>query len=252
MSLLTNLISYYKMDEASGNLLDAHGSNTLTETAGSAGAETGLINGGRRFGNGANNYATIADNASVSTGDIDFSIQAWVKFDSLVGGTFQVIAGRWPNEYLLYWQDFGGAGTNRFVFQFGSGSVTATTFGAPSTGTWYHVIGWHDSVNNQLGISINTTADTASYSSGASDTGVNFTLGRNDDGGGGNLIATLDEVGFWKRVLTSGERTSLYNSGSGLSYDSFGGGAGLVGPLVRHGHLIGSPLVGGRLIRTAA
>ena len=34
----------------------------------------------------------------------------------------------------------------------------------------------------------------------------------------GNMDGLIDEVGFWKRTLTSGERTQLYNSGNGLAY----------------------------------
>ena len=28
----------------------------------------------------------------------------------------------------------------------------------------------------------------------------------------------IDEVGFWKRILTAQEKTNLYNAGAGLAY----------------------------------
>jgi hypothetical protein len=34
----------------------------------------------------------------------------------------------------------------------------------------------------------------------------------------------MDEVGFWRRLLTTDERDQLYNSGSGIGYDDLDGG----------------------------
>lgn len=49
MAIIDNLVSYWKLDEASGNALDAHGSNTLIETSGAIAAAGGKINGARDF-----------------------------------------------------------------------------------------------------------------------------------------------------------------------------------------------------------
>lgn len=92
MSLLTNLESYWKLDEASGNATDAHGTNTLTNNN-SVGSGTGKLNGCRTFARASSQRLSIADNSSIGLGDVDFTFTAWVKFDSLTGE--QAWIGKW-------------------------------------------------------------------------------------------------------------------------------------------------------------
>lgn len=238
MSLLTSLVSYWKLDEASGNALDAHGSNDLTDNN-TVGAGTGIINNGRDFDEASREYFSKSDNADLSTGDIDFTFQAWIKPETIARNAYDTVIAKWSGsnlEYLLYFYETAlfapGGQSKKVIFAVsndGSAStlVVASTFGDLSAGTWYCVHGWHDSVNNQIGISVNAgTADTAAHTTGVRDGTATFEIGRNvDDGSGGVMNGLVDEVGFWKRVLTSGERTSLYNGGSGLPYSSFGGGS---------------------------
>ncbi len=50
---------------------------------------------------------------------------------------------------------------------------------------------------------------------------VNSTLGFGIGGRGDGaefLDGSVDEVGIWNRTLTAGERTTLWNSGSGVTY----------------------------------
>jgi hypothetical protein len=238
LALTDNLISYYEMEDASGNATDSHGSNTLTDNN-TVGSATGKISNGRDFERDNSEYLSLADNADFSFADEDFSIACWVKFETVTsfGGDSdqRTILTKGTDgtavEYEMFLDDadncvaftcFNGA------FFANGGKVTASTFGALSTGTWYHVVAWHDSVNNQLGISVNDTADTTAFSTGCYDGGGAFRVG----GGYPYDVPTrfmdgvIDELGVWGRVLTSGERTSLYNSGSGLAYSSFGGGTG--------------------------
>jgi concanavalin A-like lectin/glucanase superfamily protein len=236
VALIDNLISYWKLDEASGDALDAHGTNDLTETSGTIASATGKIGNARDFESADTEYFEIADNADLSTGDIDFTIAAWVNLESLTNGT---IASKYETvgnqrEYLFFYNANDHVTNNRFSFAVSSDgtgaalvTIDANNFGAPSTGTWYHVVAWHDSVSNQIGISVNAgTPDTASHSAGVFNSTTPFRLGAIFAGGGQfyQLDGLLDEVGFWKRVLTSQERTDLYNGGSGLSYDDFDAG----------------------------
>lgn len=227
MALIDNLISYWKLDETSGDAVDAHGSNTLTEHGtGGVGAATGIINGARDFEETENDYFSHADNSDLSTGDIDFTFQAWIKFESKTNA--RGILGKWVSgqyEYIIYY-NVGSDRLQWFVSSNGSAttSVTANNLGSPSIGTWYLIHAWHDSVNNEIGIAVNAgTADTLSYSSGVNDGTAEFNLGRNQDGPD-FFDGLIDEVGFWKRVLTSGERTSLYNGGAGFGYPFVSGG----------------------------
>lgn len=231
MSLLTSLISAWELNEASGNAVDSHGSNTLTETSGTIGASTGPggSGGSRDFEQGDTEYFTIADNTDLSTGDIDFTIEAWVNAESLTSNP--VIASKgWTSsiDANAEWALFYSNATSRFRFDKAASTtavnVVANNFGAPSTGTWYHILAWHDAANNQIGICVNDgTPNTTSTSTGVNDGNRAFVIGA-------SILQSLywdgliSKVRFWKRILTSGERTQLYNSGSGLAYSSFGGG----------------------------
>jgi hypothetical protein len=134
-------------------------------------------------------------------------------------------------EYLLFWNN----STDRFnwlVSSDGVGNtpVIASTFGAPSLATWYQIICWHDAAANQIGISVNDgSANTASHTTGVFDSTAPFRIGAQGGGApstGSYWDGLLSKCRFWKRVLTSGERTQLYNAGAGLAYASFGGGGG--------------------------
>lgn len=223
MALIDNLISYWKMDEASGDAVDSHGTNTLTDqnTVGSA---AGKINNGRDFERDSVEHFTHTDNASLSTGDIDFTFAFWFKPETVVD--FEWILAK---DDLSSNRDYGfysdASGTVYFYVVTGS-SVQVPSNVNISAGTWYHIVGWHDSVNNEIGIAINAgTAATQAHSLGVNDTTAGFCIG----GASGTNTADgiIDEVGFWKRVLTSQERTDLYNGGAGLAYGSFGGAAAI-------------------------
>lgn len=222
MALTDNLISYWKLDEATAaSRADSVGTNTLTDVN-SVSQQTGKISNCAGFASASSQKLTLSDNSSISTGDIDFTFSGWVYFTTL--GAVRDLWTKWVDagnqrEYLLLYN----SGTNRlewYVSNNGTAAVvvTANNFGAPSTSTWYHVVTWHDSVNNQIGIAVNAgTADTASHTTGVFDSTATFALGaRNTSPAYHN--GRIDELGFWKRVLTSTERTQLYNSGNGLAY----------------------------------
>ncbi len=214
MSLLTNLISYWKLDEAAGaDGIDAHGSNTLTDHFGDCGSAAGMISTSRTFIFAAR-YLSHADNASLSTGDIDFTVACWAYGNSFGGG--DEIISKWKTggnlEYLLR---HSGTSFQFLVSSDGSAVASVTWSGTPSTATWYHIVAWHDSVANTINIQVNNGAvDTVSHSAGVFDSTEAFYIGGADTIWNGRI----DETAFWKRVLTTQERTDLYNSGAGLAY----------------------------------
>jgi hypothetical protein len=224
VSLLTNLISYWKLDEASGNALDAHGSNDLTDNN-TVGTATGKINGARDFIRANSEYFNHADNADFSFGDEDFTFAGWVQFNT--NGIYQFLFAKdnqaGSGEYSLYrYSD-----DKLYFYVKGTGDITHGTTSSVSGGAWHYIVVWHDSAANQVAIQVdNATAETASYSGGCHDGTFQFCFGA-DSTPNNMLGAYLDEWGMWGRVLTADERTSLYNSGNGLAYSEFGGGSGV-------------------------
>lgn len=223
MALSTSLISYWPLDEASGSAIDAHSTHDLTETSGTIAASSGPgnITGSRDFERGDTELFEVADHADLSTGNIDFTLCAWVNIESKNSGDAAGILQKADADDLEFDLNYNDA-LNAFQWRVSSGNgfanLTGVTSTSASNGTWYFVVAWHDSVNNVIGISVNNaTPVTAGYTHGSYDSAAPFRIGGYSDYNQywDGLIAG---VGFWKRVLTASERRALYNNGSGITY----------------------------------
>ena len=217
-ALLTSLISNWNFNETTGTRLDSHTNNNDLADVGSVGFAAGKIGNAAQFS--GSNELSIASNASLQTGDIDFTITAWVYLDSLVSsGT---ILAKWGNsgdfEYrLLYSQ-----GSDRLSWKVSASgtntkTVDADTFGAPSTDTWYFLIAEHDSTADEIRISVNNgSSDSLAHSGGMHVDTIDLEFGTEQ--GGNDLIGRVDEITIWKRLLTTQEKADMYNAGAGLAY----------------------------------
>ena len=79
MSLLTGLVSYWKLDESSGNAADAHASNTLTNNN-TVGYSAAKINNGADYGAGNTNKYLRNSGDLIGNYQADiFSISLWLN-----------------------------------------------------------------------------------------------------------------------------------------------------------------------------
>lgn len=225
MALADNLIAAWEMDEASGTRVDSHGTNDLTDNN-TVGSGTGQVLGtAADFESDNSEYLSCADNADLSTGDIDFTFEFWINAESLSGT--RCIAGKDTDTGRDYTIDyFGGGGGIRFYI---NGNV-GLTMGQEilSTGTWYQVFAWHDAAADEIGIAVNagTPYIAATLGTAPNDTGTELNIGsRRYPGNNDYFDGLIGPVRFWKRVLTSDERTELYNGGAGRDYAYIAGGA---------------------------
>lgn len=224
---LTSLVSHWKLDEASGDALDAHGSHNLTDTN-TVGSAAGKIGNARDFEDANSEYFVIADHADFSAGSSDFTVTAWVKAESLPGENKRILC-KINNavtllEYdLFYW----GASSTKFAWYIkGSGDFLVDSV-VPSTGTWYFVVAWYNATTHEQGIQVNNgTASTGTVIGSPSDTAAPFCIGSVDGLATTFWDGLIDEVNFWRRLLTDDEKTALYNGGAGLAYPFDGGGGG--------------------------
>lgn len=160
------------------------------------------------------------------TGDIDVTWMVWVKLKSKTASQHFLAKGDFGDEsyHLSYDQS-----TDKFLFVACEGSggtgareVYASTLGSPSTGTWYCVFCWRDSSDNLLRIAVNGGgADASSAHANGWNSSDQFLIGVRA-GLGQWADAVIGPVARWNRVLTSDERTSLYNSGDGLTLAEMG------------------------------
>lgn len=214
MVTTTNLVSYWKCDEASGNLADSHGSNTLTVTGSPTYSATGIINTGIDFSDAAERFG----NTSSTLRPTVISVQAWVKFN--VTGEFEWIAGATPSGNWNAGYGLMKDTSDKIRFFINSWNTNfAITTGAMSTGTWYHVVGTYDGTTIKL--YVNNTLYSSSYSTAISYASVTeFYAGGHPTGSTAySMDGILDEVFVQDTaVLSSTDVSDLYNSGSGLAY----------------------------------
>ncbi|MEX1248701.1 MAG: LamG-like jellyroll fold domain-containing protein [Anaerolineales bacterium] len=220
----TDLISYWNMDEAGGNALDSHGSNDGAETSGTIATTAGKLNNARDLELGETEYFGLADNLDLSTGDIDYSFSAWVQLESKPGSVMTILSKRdatsgGNQEYTIGWLN-----TNDRLF-FGvwnaSGTLSivyADNLGAPSVGTWYHIVCWHDAGASTVNIVVNNGPVNSSSAGTPIDSTSGFKMGAQNYAPAYFWDGPIDEVSFWKRVLAPQEIAALYNSGNGLGY----------------------------------
>jgi hypothetical protein len=225
MALTDNLISYWKLDEASGTRVDSHGSNDLTDNN-TVLAGTGIINNGADFESANSEYLSIVDNASLSfTGDHSFSF--WFKPESsgavfaLISKYSQVTGNR---SYLLRYLTT--PSLSMIINNTGSSNESYTTAVDLGTGAFKHIVWTWDASASQgqfyvedVNIGSPTGAKTSIFDGNAL-----FTISRRSDEAIEYADGVMDEVGIWNRVLTSDEVTELYNNGDGRTYP-FAGGA---------------------------
>jgi len=220
MALDTNLVSYWKLDETSGNASDSVGSNTLTNTN-TVGYASALINNGADFGT-ANTDKSLSTTSTLGINGGAVAISIWVKMRTEIGSGIQTFVenatstGTFTRYSIDY--DYNG-GTRRLRFTRTKSGVAAQTVDynvTLGTADWYHLVLTYDTTNIKgfvNGASVGTTAASGNGSSGAGGT----YLGKDNLGSYSSIY--LDEVGIWNRALSADEVAMLYDNGNGNQYE---------------------------------
>jgi hypothetical protein len=222
-TLKTNLISFWEF-ESGALVTDAvvSSANDLTNnnvvlSLGTAPAKVGNY---AALVGVSSQYLSHTDNASLSVDGTDFSLQAWIYGDSFGRGFLAKDSGGFGNvEFSLDVEFVSGQEVVATIGKSGGGtlvSVTASNFGALSTGTWYHTVLTFNNISKAAVLYVNTTSNTATGSGNVPASSSEFWIGR--DSGQGFWDGRMDQVGLWKKVLSSSEVSQLYNGGAGLSY----------------------------------
>jgi len=216
-SLLTNLVAWWKFDEASGtrinsvvanNALDLTPMNGLSTIAGKIGNSVDFTS--------STQYLTCAGNPLLSPlGNGNFSIHFWIKWDADTGLNYVFGQGNGNYDFIF------GLSNSFFQIALNSGSSGG---GAAITPLGLGV--WHNAV-----VTVNRSTNTSIlYINGIADPNVGTATFGTVYGGpliignyaGGSLNyapdGAMDEVAHWDRVLSPAEVTTLYNGGAGLTF----------------------------------
>lgn len=166
-------------------------------------------------------YLTGGTGGNFAMGNFHMTCGTWFRPHSISGS--QRIMGKWTStgkEWLL-WYDSGSKNIYFGIFDGTSNRLVGCTAGGQlAANNWYFCVGYHDSVNNLVGVGVNDNWNTASAGTAGINTGTTtFTVGCDPDGSTDQMNGIVDEMFIYRqRLLTSAERTWLYNDGFGKSY----------------------------------
>ena len=218
------LVSYWDLTETSGTRSDSHGTNHLTDNntvtyaINKGGASEGV---GASFVEGNSEALSRADASLVNWPHGDFHLSMWVNTGaSTAGHMASKRDGAGAREWRLSTNTSGGAAGDRAYLTASSNGtdedITLNT-GDDSLppGVWGFVeveregTTWKVATNGNAYV----TGGSAFFNGEAP-----FQLGCVNATQALFFTGQIDEVGLWNRVLTSQERTDLFNAGRGLFY----------------------------------
>lgn len=223
MDYTSGLVGYWKFDDGSGTTaVDSSASGNNGTLTGGPTWTTGRINGALSF-NGSSTAVDIKKN--VLDTSKDYSVAAWVQltktniFASAVSQDGTNVSG-----FFLQCINTGSFAFSLLSSDSTQGqSVRATSQFTPATNLWYHLVGVHDSVNNQIKLYVNgTLVDTQSV--GAAWNAVGETvIGRGKYNGGpvDYWPGLIDDVHVYNHVLSAQDVAALYNSAPGQTSTAF-------------------------------
>ncbi|MBI4973075.1 hypothetical protein HZC27_00480 [Candidatus Roizmanbacteria bacterium] len=222
----TSLTAYWKLDETSGTRADSKGSNTLTDNN-TVMYAPGRIANSAHFLTANTEYLSIADNTDLSmSGNTSFTFTVWAYWDTVNPSVNRGIFGKLLNgangyEYGLY-NEFNPARYRFLASTTGTNAITADSTSLITAGKWDFLVVTYDGANIRLYLN-NILEATTPFTGSIIDGTAPFLIGR-PFGTSATFDGKIDEVSVWKRALTTGEITQLYQDG----LDIFGVGSGSV------------------------
>jgi hypothetical protein len=225
--LFSGLSAYWPLWEASGSRFDSTGLRSDLADNNTVTGNPGILLNASQFTAANSEYLSVADNAALSIGDIDFTFMAWVYLDSK-GSPRTILSKRdlssgAGQEYSLVYDNT----ADRFVFAFwnSAGTISAVNadgLGSPALSTWYQIFAWHDATANTQNIRVNMgTITTNSSPLTPQDASSGFKIGAQQSTPTFFWDGRICEVAIWKHALTDREQWQLYNNGQGVKYPFF-------------------------------
>jgi Domain of unknown function (DUF5127)/Domain of unknown function (DUF4965)/Domain of unknown function (DUF1793)/Concanavalin A-like lectin/glucanases superfamily/Domain of unknown function (DUF4964) len=205
----TGLVGAWAFNENTGTTsVDGSGNGHTATLTGSAGWTTGRLGASALNLNGSTAYADIP--AAIVDTTQSYAVAAWVKMNST--GNWATVAGIDGASVSGFFLQYSGI-DNRFAFSAlasdsTSASVTrALATSAPVAGVWYHVVGMYDASAHTLSLYVNGKLQSIRSFTSAWRASGHTSIGRGFYGGGNVdfFPGVIDEVHFYKRVLTQAE-----------------------------------------------
>ena len=213
-ALRADAVAYWTMNEASGVRNDSVGINDL-DPQNIPASVAGKVSNAARFVSVDSQSLTVSP--SFDTLATDFTWALWVKLRNKV--TTQDFVARvntdsGDDEYVIQYADE----YDRILLSTTQISVRANNYGSPAVDTWLFVVCSFEEGTpiDTLKISINNGVANTQTTTGNQAAGDSvLSIGAGEGWGWHYSDSDVDEVAFWKRLLTTDELAYLYNSGAG-------------------------------------
>lgn len=221
LGLQTNCTGFWEFQTTSW--LDATGNGTTLTGTGSPTTATGVVGNAVSLVVGSTQYLTAANNTNIANAGGSFSVQIWINTSGVMGasGIFSKSLNTFGNRDWGLGTYFTGTGQGYYfrVTNTATANFDASDPANLTGGVFTHLVATVNSATGAVifyknAVSVGTNTLTGTINSTAST--LNFGYDGSAIAGSDSL---LDQAGFWKgRVLSAGDVTALYNSGSGLSW----------------------------------
>ena len=237
IAIIDNLISYWKLDESSGDAIDIHSSNDGT-IYGATQNVAGKINTAYSFD--GNDYVDCGNDVSLQPTS-EITISCWIKPASqqevcwvdLGPGNYGVgcSANDPVSSSTWSWQiRYGSTPPGCYLgFQLNTnaGSAWAQLDQNLTVGTWYHIVATFDGTYSKIYLN-GVLKDTHNFGATTIVTDVANKILIGQEGWANYFNGVIDEVGIWSKALSLTKVVKLYNQGDGLAYPF------IVGPFPTH------------------
>ncbi|MEE8543234.1 MAG: hypothetical protein V3S94_05190, partial [Gammaproteobacteria bacterium] len=229
MALIDGIEGYWKCDAGSGNRFDAHvNSLDFIETGFVPSVVGKILNAVDGTGNPVN-FLDQPFTPRLVFADEAMAISCWANINAGQQFANHPIFSVWEAAgsnlcYLLWFR----TSVQRWQWRVSNNGVTVVELNSaaapPFDGTFQHLVAQHDPIANLITLQI----DDGAIQSLAHTTGLNGSstarpgLGITDQSGSPIIHgAHVDEIGVWRRNLTTAEVTLLNNGGNALDFSQF-------------------------------
>lgn len=221
-ALYASRVASWHLDEVSGSRADSVGANTLTDNN-TAGSRAGIIYPlAADFIRANNEYLSIADNAAVSLGNVDFWGLAYYYADDPINGQNYCIMSKYDQSGQREWalaHIESGHYLRLYYSQDGGTNLTLDTTAIPYLGNWHMGLFWYDSTADLLYLQLNNaTPVSVANSFGAINGASAFRIGSMKNLTSFDFDGAISNVAIGKNYLpTAADRAYLWSLISGTA-----------------------------------